>query len=243
MRSCRVRARSVRPLGRTCEKNCGCTSLLALALAARARFRGVLAALGAVLGGRNACISACLGCVRAFGAYFVRRQQNTVKNGTERTSALSRDTRKTIKIRLPIALARVRRCDRAPSLLPRATGASQGRSERVLGRVLGRPNAAKSALGPLQARLGALLGGLGRVRRRPLNDPDRLKSPKIAPESIFGRFRARFSKFFARSGVVVPHFFDRCFFDFRSVFGVVSCARALTPLHLVSKYFEIFEIF
>ena len=211
---------------RPCAKKCGFASLWALALAARARFRGVLAALGAVLGGQNACISVRLGCVRAFGAYFVRWQQNTVKNGTERTSALSRDTRKTIKIRVPNALARVRRCERAPSPLPRATGASQGRSERVLGRVLGRPGAAKSALAPPLARLGALLGGLGRIRRRPLNDPDRFKPPKIAPKSIFGRFRRRFFEFGVRSGVVVPRFFDRCFLDFRFVFGVVSCARA-----------------
>jgi len=49
-RSCRVRTRFVRPFGRTCEKNCGCTSVLALALAARARFWCVLAALGTVFG-------------------------------------------------------------------------------------------------------------------------------------------------------------------------------------------------
>ena len=226
MRLSSALARSFGLCCRSCAKKCGFASLWALALAARARFRGVLGALGAVSGGQNACISVRLGCVRAFGAYFVRWQQNTVKNGTERTSALSRDTRTRIKIRVPNALARVRRCGRAPSPLPRATGASQDRSERVWGRVLGRPGAATSALGPPLARLGALLGGLGRVRRRPLSDPDRFKPPKMAPKSIFGRFRGRFLEFCVRSGVVVPHFFERCFFDFRSVFGVVSCACA-----------------
>ena len=49
------------PFGRSCEKKFGCTSLLALVLVVRTRFRRVLAALGIVFGGRNVWISARLG--------------------------------------------------------------------------------------------------------------------------------------------------------------------------------------
>ena len=191
-------------------KKIGLTSLFALALAARAGFRSVLAALGSVFGGRNACISARLGCVRAFGAYFVRRQQNTVKTVSGSTSELSRDKTKTIKNRLPNAFARARRHERAWSLLPCATRASQKRSEDVLGGVLGCPDAAKSALGPSRACLGALLGGLGRVCRRPLSDLDRSKPPKIAPKSIFGWFWARFSEFGVRSSHILQVDMHNC---------------------------------
>ena len=49
-------------------------------------------------GSRNDCISACLGCARAFGAYFVQEQQNLAKTVSERTSELARDNTKTTKI-------------------------------------------------------------------------------------------------------------------------------------------------
>ena len=86
--------------------------------------------------------------------------------------------------------------------LEKHTGAAWERSGRRLGRSPARLGTPGGALGPSRARLGALLGGLGRVRRRPLNNLDRSKPPKIAPKSIFGWFWPRFSEFFVLSSHV-----------------------------------------
>ena len=94
-------------------------------------------------GGRNASIFELSRPAHAFGANFVRTQQNTIKRGTGRTSELSRDKTKTTKNRSASAFDDPRCFDRA-----------RMRFGTVLGRLGTRPGALLDRPRPPRARPG-----------------------------------------------------------------------------------------